>query len=136
MNDKKDNGYDDSLIDEVIAILENEGDRDMTVSHFNLIQRAIKYHAYYDRDDVEWEEVEDYLNWNIDAWERNELFRLLGVSEEEDPHELLAEVEINTLDDECRMELLMKLYKSTTNIAELEKMIRASHIEKLNNTIL
>lgn len=136
MSDKKDNGYDDSLIDEVIAILEDEGDRDMTVSHYNRIQNAVKEHCFYDRDETDWDDVENYIDFNIDVWERRQLFRMLGVNEEEDPHPLLAEVEINTLDDECRMELLMKLYKSTTNIAELEKMIRASHIEKLNNTIL
>ena len=131
--EEKDKGYDDALINEIIAVLET---RDIEVSDFNKIQSAIKQHGYYDQDEVEWDDVENYISWECDAWERQKLLEMMGCDEQDQPHKLLQDVGIGTLDDEFRMELLLKMYKSTCSITELENMIRASHVEKLGNVVL
>jgi len=136
---KKDKGYDDSLIEEILEIIKDQNDdRDITREDFDKIQRAIKDHAYYDQDEVYFDDVEEYCSWNMDSWERRDLLRTLGVSDDDkdEIHEMVADVEIKTLDDEYRMELLLKMYKSSGSITELEKMVRASHINKLNNVVL
>jgi hypothetical protein len=135
----KDKGYDDSLIEEIVAIIKDRNDgRDITGEDFNKIQSAIKDHAYYDNDDVYFEEVQDYCSWNMDSWERKELLDTLGVSDNDtdEIHEMLSEVGIGSLDDEYRMQLLLKMYKSSCSITDLERMIRASELDKLNNVVL
>jgi len=133
MDKKKNKGYDDELIDEIIAVLEK---LDIEGRDFYRIEDAIKNHAYYEKD-VNFEDVEDYIGWNMDAWERDDLMGLIGCNcDDNGPHKLLQDVEIKTLDDEYKIELLLKMYKSSCSISELEKMVRVSKLENLNNIIL
>lgn len=140
MSNKKDGGYDESLIDEIVAVIKEKDGKEISGEDFDRIESAMKDHCYYERDEVYWDDITEYLNWNINSWERDELINLMGVTdndyEYDEAHEMVSNVEVKTLDDVYRMELLLKLYKSTNNISELENMIRGSVVSKMSNVVL
>ena len=138
MSNAKDGGYDSSLIDEIVSVIKGEDGKEIDTKDFNRIQSAVKDFHWYERDDIEFDEVLEYCNWGMDSWEREQILDELEVSDNNnlDVAEMISEVEINTLDDEYRMELLLKMYKMTSNLEELENMVRGSVVTKMCNVIL
>ncbi len=122
--------YDDKIIKDVIKLID---DRDILGHDFIELEEALKGHYYHTKDDADWGEVMEYLNYELDSWERAEVLEILGVREK---NEILGQFEAMTLNDTYKLEILMKLYKESSSISELENMLKDSTNEKLKYTVL
>ena len=138
MDKKKDGGYDESLIDEIVAVLKEEDGKEISTRDYNRIESSVKEHYHYERDDIDFDEIIEYCDWGMDYWERKQILDSLCVSDNNNDEvaDMVADIRIETLDDEYRMELLLKLYKTTCSITELENMLRGSVLTKMSNVIL
>lgn len=111
-----------SLVERIVDIIDND---ELTLREYNQIQSAVKNHVLYDYDDleVEFDDVKDYINYAITDDEWDCLKELYG----EAYTSSLRDIEIKTLDDEQRVELLAKLYNETTNYPELRLAINSKY---------
>lgn len=123
--------YSDACLKEVIDLLDSGK---ITFEDFNRLQNSVKEHFYYDEDvrDVEFEDVMEYLEWDLNSWERERLLTFLGINDDE----LKYSFGINTLDDEYRFEMVMKLFNLSTSEKELESFIKSDILEKLKYVII
>lgn len=95
----------------------------LTYSEFVDIQDTLKDHPYYDED---WDEsYTDFYNVEefVKCCEPHE-WSQLKVAAEGIGADIFDDLEIKTLADIQRAELLIKLYNSTSSIAELEGMLK------------
>lgn len=118
--------YSVACLKEVIDLLDSGK---ITINDFNRLQNSVKLHHYYDEDvrDVEFEDVMEYLEWDLNSWERDRLLTFLGVNDDE----LKYSLGIKSLDDEYRFEMVMKLFKLGTSEKELESFIKPEILEKI-----
>jgi hypothetical protein len=122
--------YDDKIIKDVIKLID---DRDILGHDFIELEEALKGHYYHTKDDADWGEVLEYIQYDLNGWERSDVLKVLGVKEY---NEIFDNFEVTTLDDKYKLELLMKLYKESSTTSELENMLKDSTNEKLKYTVL
>jgi hypothetical protein len=129
MNKEKD--YNDACLKEVIELLESGN---IDYKDFNKLQSAVKWHDYYDEDkpEIEFDDVLDYINWNMSHWERERLLEAMDVHE---PETLKEWVGVLTLDDEYRFNLVMRLFKGSCSERELESFIKPEALEKIKHIL-
>lgn len=104
-------------VDNIVDLIDND---ELSYSEFIDIENSVKGHLHFDDDDYEvtFGDVKEYLYESIyKEDEINEVCSILGV-----PYDIL-DVDVKTLADRMRLNMLLELYNKTSSIEELEKLI-------------
>lgn len=109
-------------VNEILSI-GDDNELGLTYGEFDYLLETMKDHPYYDDDywpeDVEFSDVKGY----VETCEPHEWSELVEVVEG-DGAAIFHDLEVKTLADIQRAELLIKLYNNTSSVAELEKMLK------------
>lgn len=109
------------LVDKIVDLIDDD---ELTLKEFLKIQSAVKSHIFYDNDgEIEFEDVKEYVSWAIDQDEWDCLKEIYG----ETYSSVFDDIEVKTLDDEQRLQLLSKVYNETSNYPELRMVINSKY---------
>jgi len=119
--------YNEVCINEVIQLINQNK---ISISDFNRIESSVKKNYNYEREKptINVDDVLDYVTWRLNHGERESIIEALNVVEAKD---IKDQHGVNTLDGEYRFELLMKLFKLSSNELELESWIKPEILNKI-----
>jgi hypothetical protein len=119
--------YNEVCINEVIQLINQNK---ISISDFNKIESSVKNNYNYEREKptINVDDVLDYVTWRLNHGERESIIEALTIQEAKD---IKDQYGVNTLDGEYRFELLMKLFKLSSNELELESWIKPEILNKI-----
>ena len=119
--------YNEVCINEVIQLINQNK---ISIRDFNRIESSVKNNYNYEREKptINVDDVLDYVTWRLNHGDRESIIEALNVVEAKD---IKDQHGVNTLDGEYRFELLMKLFKLSSNEVELESWIKPEVLNKI-----
>jgi hypothetical protein len=84
--------------------------------------------------EIDIHDVEDFIEWEADRWDKERIARMCGY--EDIDIEAVQKIEIKTLDDQYKFELVAKLFKTYGTSMELEAALGSELLKKIEYVVV
>jgi hypothetical protein len=113
------------------ALWNNEFNREQ----FDRIKDIVEGHHWHETY-IDIEDVEDYIDFNSNVWDRKAIASMCGYEYTKEDVEEARILPITTLDEQYKVELLMKLFKAYGSSMELESALGSELVKKLEHVLI